>query len=55
MSGKELSAATIKYTYHVLKGAMDKAVLAEIIMRSPCVGIMLPKGKKKPPIIYNEE
>lgn len=53
-SGKEMSAATIKHTYHVLKGAMDKAVLAGIIARSPCQGIMLPKGQKKPAIVYTE-
>lgn len=47
LSGKEMSAATVKHTYHVLKGAMDKAVLAGIIPRSPCQGIMLPKGQKK--------
>ena len=53
-SGKELSAATIKHAYHVLKGAMDKAVLAGIIARTPCQGIMLPKGEKKPAVIYTE-
>ena len=53
-TGKEMSAATIKHTYHVLNGAMDKAVLAGIIYRSPCTGIMLPKGQKKPPVIFNE-
>ena len=54
-SGKEMAAATIKHAYHVLKGAMDKAVLAGIIPRSPCVGIMLPKGEKKAAVVYNEE
>lgn len=54
-SGKEMSAATIKHTYHVLKGAMDKAVLAGIIPRSPCQGVMLPKGEKKAPVIYDEQ
>lgn len=54
-SGKEMSAATIKHTYHVLKGAMDKAVLAGIIPRSPCQGIMLPKGEKKAAIVYDEQ
>lgn len=54
-SGKEMSAATIKHTYHVLKGAMDKAVLAGIIPRSPCQGIMLPKGEKKAAVIYDEQ
>lgn len=53
-SGKALSAATIKHAYHVLKGAMDKAVLAGIIYRTPCTGIMLPKGQKKPAVIFNE-
>ncbi len=53
-SGKEMSAATIKHAYHVLKGSMDKAVLAGIIPRSPCTGIMLPKGQKKPPVVYDE-
>lgn len=53
-SGKEMSAATIKHTYHVLKGAMDKAVLASIIHRSPCIGIMLPKGQKKAAVVYTE-
>lgn len=55
VSGKEMSAATVKHVYHVLKGAMDKAVLAGIISRSPCQGIMLPKGNKKPAIVYTEE
>lgn len=55
VSGKEMSAATIKHTYHVLKGAMDKAVLAGIIPRSPCQGIMLPKGEKKAAVIYDEQ
>ena len=54
-SGKEISAATIKHAYHVLKGAMDKAVLAGIIYRSPCTGIMLPKGQKKQVVIYDEK
>lgn len=54
-SGKEMSAATIKHAYHVLKGAMDKAVLAGIIFRSPCTGIMLPKGQKKPAVVFNEQ
>jgi hypothetical protein len=27
VSGKEISAATVKHAYHVLKGSMDKAVL----------------------------
>lgn len=54
VSGKEMSAATIKHSYHVLKGAMDKAVLTGIIPRSPCTGIMLPKGQKKPPVVYDE-
>lgn len=54
-SGKEMSAATIKHAYHVLKGAMDKAVLAGIIYRSPCTGIFLPKGQKKEAVIYDEE
>ena len=54
-SGKPMAAATVKHAYHVLKGCMDKAVLAGIIPRSPCVGIMLPKGQKKAAIIYDEE
>ena len=54
-SGKPMAAATVKHAYHVLKGSMDKAVLAGIIPRSPCIGIMLPKGQKKAAIIYDEE
>ena len=54
-SGKEMTAATVKHTYHVLKGAMDKAVVAGIISRSPCQGIVLPKGRKKPAIVYTEQ
>ena len=34
---------------------MDKAVLAEVIPRSPCVSIMMPKGQKKAAIIYDEK
>ena len=54
VSGKEMSAATVKHAYHVLKGSMDKAVLAGIIPRTPCTGIMLPKGQKKPAVVYDE-
>lgn len=54
VSGKEMSAATVKHVYHVLKGALDKAVLAGIIPRSPCASIMLPRGQKTPPVIFNE-
>ena len=54
ISGKPLSAATIKHTYHVLRGAMDKAVQAGLIHRSPCTGIQLPRGEKKKPVIYDE-
>lgn len=53
--GKPMSAATIKHCYHVLRGAMDKAVVAGITPRSPCVSIMLPKGQKKEAVIYDEE
>lgn len=53
-SGEPLTAATIKHTYHVLRGAMEKAVLAGIILRTPCTGIILPKGEKKKPVIYDE-
>jgi integrase len=49
-----MSASTIKHAYHVLKGSLDKAVLAGVIPRSPCTGIMLPKGQKKPPVVYDE-
>ena len=54
-SGKPMAAATIKHAYHVLKGCMDKAVFAGIIPRSPCAGIMLPKGQKKPAVIFEED
>lgn len=54
-SGKEMSAATIKHTYHVLKGALDKAVQAGIIPVTPCNGIALPKGQKKQAVVYDEE
>ena len=54
VSGKKLSASTIKHTYHILKGAMDKAVQAGSIPVSPCTGIMLPKGQKKKAVIYDE-
>ena len=53
-SGKPMAAATVKHAYHVLKGSMDKAVLAGIISRTPCISIMLPKGQKKAAIIYDE-
>ena len=54
ITGKEMAVATIKHSYHVLKGSLDKAVLAGIIPRSPCSGIMLPKGQKKPAVVYDE-
>lgn len=43
-SGKPMSAATIKHTFHVLRGAMDKAVKNRVIPSSPCDGVTLPKG-----------
>lgn len=55
ITSKEMAPATIKHAYHVLKGAMDKAVLAGIIARSPCQGIMLPKRHKKEPVVYDEK
>ena len=55
ITGKEMAVATVKHVYHVLKGSMDKAVLAGIIPRTPCAGIMLPKGQKKPPVVYDEQ
>lgn len=54
VSGKEMAVATIKHAHHVLKGSMDKAVLAGIIPRSPCMSIMMPKGQKKQPVVYDE-
>lgn len=53
-SGNEMSASTIKHTYHILKGAMDKAVQAGVIPVSPCNGVTLPKGKKKKAVIYDQ-
>lgn len=55
VSGKPLSATTIRKTYNVLKPALEKAVLAGIIAKSPCVGITLPKGEKKAAVIYDQE
>lgn len=46
---------SIKHTYHILKGAMDKAVQAGAVPISPCTGIMLPKGQQKQAVIYDEE
>lgn len=52
VSGKPLSATTIRKTYNVLRPALDKAVLAGIIAKSPCVGITLPKGSKKAAVVF---
>lgn len=54
-SGKPLSASTIKHAYNIVSEAMDKAVLAEIIVKSPCNGVSLPKGEKKEAVVYDQE
>ncbi len=55
ITGLPMSAATVRHIYQVLKSAMDKAVSARVISRSPCEGVVLPKGKPKEAVIYNEE
>ena len=54
-TGKQMSASTIKHTFNILSGALDKAVLSGIINKSPCDGITLPKGEKKEAVVYNED
>ena len=54
-TGKSLSASTIRHTYNVLSPAMDKAVDAGILAKSPCMRISLPKGEKKEAVVYDEE
>ena len=54
-SGKPMSATTIKHAFHVLRGAMDKAVKNRIIPSSPCDGVTLPKGEKKEAVIYDQK
>lgn len=55
VSGKPMSATTIRKTYNVLKPALDKAVLNGIIAKTPCVGITLPKGEKKAAVVYDQD
>ena len=54
-TGKPLSAATIRHAYNLLSPAMDKAVDAGILAKSPCTRISLPKGEKKEAVVYDEE
>ena len=46
ITGKPMKASTIKHIFDVLRGACDKALLLEIIPKTPCAGITLPRGAK---------
>lgn len=41
---KGVGAATISATYRLLRTVLNKAVLAELISRNPCIGIRTPKA-----------
>ena len=55
ITGRSMSASTIKHIYDVLRGACDKAVLLEIIPKTPCAGVSLPRGAKKPAVVFDEK
>lgn len=55
ITGLPMAAASVRHIYQIVKSAMDKAVLAGVISRSPCIGVILPKGKPKEAVIYNEQ
>lgn len=55
VSGKPMSASTIKHIFDVLRGACDKAMLLEIIPKTPCAGISLPRGAKKAAVVFDEK
>lgn len=55
MGSKTLSPKTVKNYYSVLSGMMKFAVRMEIIERSPCHDILLPKEIKKEARYYSKE
>ena len=55
LTGKPLSVSTIRHAYNLLPPAMEKAVDAGILAKSPCTRISLPKGDKKEAVVYDEE
>lgn len=50
-----LAPKTIKNAFNILKPALQKAVVIQMIDRNPCEGVELPKGQKYTPIIYTTQ
>ena len=55
LTGKPLSAKTIKNIVLNLSAAMKKAVMLELIPKNPCENLTLPKLQKFQPDVYNME
>lgn len=55
ISGKPLSAATVRKIHLNLKAALDKAVDLELIKKNPAKTAVLPKAKRFKPHIYEGE
>ena len=52
---KRLSPKTIKNAFNILKPALQKAVVLQMIDKNPCVGVELPKVQKYNPVIYDTQ
>ena len=55
LSGKPLSAKTVKNVYHNLSAAIDKAVQLEMVKRNVCKAVTLPRVKKYRADVYDED
>lgn len=49
------SPKTIKNAFNILKPALEKAVVIQMIDKNPCVGVELPKVQKYNPTIYTTQ
>lgn len=55
ITGKVLSARTIRNIYFALSSVLETAVEWKVLTANPAKGIKLPKTKKRPPTIYTPE
>ena len=55
LTAKGLSPKSIKHAYQLVKAALEKAVILQMILFNPCKGTVLPKMQKPQTNVYNKE
>lgn len=54
LTAKGLSPKSVKHAYQLVKAALEKAVILQMIMFNPCKGTTLPKMQKPQTNVYNK-